>query len=369
MSSNLQKFSFAATFSILSMIIVSSIFILTNQYYYNFNDFNNSKSKMANNDKVGEMLSSIVGSHNFYKNNIVFASSDTTSSLSNGNTSATIPLLSNSSIETPPRSNSLEYTARVLCGTIVGEDGPLRPGRYNSDINIFNRQNFLVSFLWKTVLSSDLTDGKQNQGEGNSNFILLTLDPGNSISISCNDIRQYLPAYSSGNTSNTDFFEGVLIISVELDPSIQGALSSSYVDKGTGNHSQQIVSSQSNQGSEPNANILSVDAIYTVNALEVASREIVLQLIEYSITNHDDSGKIPDNMISKILSVTVPIRPNETINPDKQVRDVLMREYSLSTAESQSLNISIRNLSLGVGALDDNHAISLQRINAYQPPL
>jgi hypothetical protein len=23
---------------------------------------------------------------------------------------------------------------------------------------------------------------------------------------------------------------------------------------------------------------------------------------------------------------------------------------------------------LGVGALDDNHAISLQRINAYQPP-
>ena len=61
MSSNLQKFSFVATFSILSMIVVSSIFILTNQYYYNFNNFNNSKSKMGNNDKVGEMLSSFVG--------------------------------------------------------------------------------------------------------------------------------------------------------------------------------------------------------------------------------------------------------------------------------------------------------------------
>ena len=71
MSSNLQKFSFAATFSILSMIVVSSIFILTNQYYYNFNNFNNSKSKMGNNDKVGEMLSSFVGSHNLYKNKIV----------------------------------------------------------------------------------------------------------------------------------------------------------------------------------------------------------------------------------------------------------------------------------------------------------
>ena len=33
----------------------------------------------------------------------------------------------------------------------------------------------------------------------------------------------------------------------------------------------------------------------------------------------------------------------------------------------QNLDITIRNLSLGVGALDDNHAISLQRINAYQP--
>jgi hypothetical protein len=366
MSSNLQKFSFAATFSILSMIVVSSIFILTNQYYYNFNNFNNSKLKMGNNDKVDEMLSSFVGSRNLYKNKIVFASSDTTSSLSNGNTSATLSLLSNSSIKTPTRSNSLEYTARVLCGTIVGEDGPLRPGRYNSDINIFNRQDFPVSFLWKAVLSSDLIDGKQNQGEKNSNFILLTLHPGNSISISCNDIRQYLPAYSNGNTNNTDFFEGVLTISVELEPSIQGALSSSLVGK---DHSQQVVPSLSNQGSEPNANILSVDAIYTVNALEVASREIVLQLIEYSITNQDQSGKIPDDMISKILSVTVPIRPNETINPDKQVRDVLMREYSLSTVESQNLNITIRNLSLGVGALDDNHAISLQRINAYQPPL
>jgi hypothetical protein len=159
-----------------------------------------------------------------------------------------------------------------------------------------------------------------------------------------------------------------LTISIELDPSIQGALLSSLPNKEIGERSELIISSPSNQGLEPNANILSVDAIYTVNALEVASREIVLQLIEYSITSQNGSGKIPRDMISKILSVTVPIRTNETINPDKQVRDILMREYSLSGAESQNLDISIRNLSLGVGALDDNHAISLQRINAYQPP-
>ncbi|HEX2067421.1 MAG TPA: hypothetical protein VHF08_01845, partial [Nitrososphaeraceae archaeon] len=41
---------------------------------------------------------------------------------------------------------------------------------------------------------------------------------------------------------------------------------------------------------------------------------------------------------------------------------------SLNLEESKRLDITIRNLSLGVGALDDNHALPLQRINAYQPP-
>ena len=330
MSCKLPKFSFVAIFSVLSVSILLCVFA--------------------------------PGSHSFYKNNIVHASSATTSLSANGSSNTS---LSNSSIEASSGSNSLEYSARFLCGTIVGEEGPLRPGRYDSDINIFNRQNFLVSFTWKAVLSSDFQDDIQKEEGGNGNFILLTLDPEDSISISCNDIRQYLPAYSNRNTSNTDFFEGVLTISIELDPSIQGALSSSSANKGT---DELVISSPSNRGSEPNANILSVDAIYTVNALEVASREIVLQLIEYSISNQDESTKIPSDMISKVLSVAVPVRTNETINPDKQVRDVLTREYSLSAAESQSLDILIRNLSLGVGALDDNHAISLQRINAYQPP-
>ena len=363
-SSNPPEFSFVVTLLILGISVVLNAFALTDHHYSSFL-LDISKSPIGHENSIEEIITNILGIH---KNNVVFASSETASSLSNGNLNVTLSSLSNSSAKIASRSNSLEYNARVLCGTIVGEDGPLRPGRYNSDINIFNRQNFPVSFFWKVVLSSDLKDEKQKQEEQNSNFILLALSPGNSISISCNDIKQYLPAYSNRTTSNTGFFEGVLTISIELDPSIQGALSSSLPNKEIGERSQLIIPSPSNQGSEPNANILSVDAIYTVNALEVASREIVLQLIEYSITNQDGSGKIPRDMISKILSVTVPIRTNETINPDKQVRDILMREYSLSAAESQNLDISIRNLSLGVGALDDNHAISLQRINAYQPP-
>lgn len=260
---------------------------------------------------------------------------------------------------------SLEYNARYFCGTIVGEDGPLRPGRYNSDLNIFNRQLYPVSFFWNAVPSSTLQPSKiaaleSQPSSSDTNYRLQTLEPGNSISLSCRDFVPSLFLYSN-TTDNVDrFIEGVSTISVDLDPSIQAAITSSS--------SGVVISRPTGEATnEPNTNILSVDAIYTVNALEVPSREIVLQLVEYSINKQDINGKLPTEIILKPLSITVPIRTNETVNPDTQVRDILAREYSLNATERQSLDITIRNLSLGVGALDDNHAISLQRINAYRP--
>src|ERR671915_488596 len=244
-------------------------------------------------------------------------------------------------------SNRLEYTARFICGTITGEEGPLRPGRYNSDINIFNRQSFPISFFWKAVAASQ-------EEQSDSNFRIRSLEPEGSVSLSCKDIKASIPIYA--NDTGEKFFEGIMIINVDLDSSVLGSISSSR---------EGVLGTISE---EESLNVLSVDAIYTVNALKAASREIVLQLIEYSINKEHESGKIPKDIISKILSVTVPIRTNETINPDQQVRNVLMKEFSLNLEESKRLDITIRNLSLGVGALDDNHALSLQRINAYQPP-
>jgi hypothetical protein len=365
MCSNLRRHSFSLAFLVFVVLVMSNAYTISD-LYLSFAT-NNSISMVGHANYSWKLISNNFAAYDIH--NEVFASSDNSSSLATDNSNVNLSSLSDSSINIPSRSNSIEYNARILCGTIVGEEGPLRPGHYSSDINIFNRQNFPVSFFWKTVLTSDLQDvkQKQKQEDQDSNFILMALGPGNSISINCNDIREYLPP-NPRNSNDTDFLEGVLTISVELDPSIQGALSSSLADNGTREQSQLIIPQSSNQELEPNANILSVDAIYTVNALKVPSRELVLQLIDYSITKQDESRKIPSNLISKTLSVAVPIRTNETLNPEKQVRDILMREYSLSTEESQSLNIVIRNLSLGVGALDDNHAISLQRINAYQPP-
>jgi Prealbumin-like fold domain len=246
-------------------------------------------------------------------------------------------------------SNRLEYTARFICGTITGEEGPLRPGRYNSDINIFNRQSFPISFFWKAVATSQ-------EEQSDTNFRIRSLEPGGSLSLSCKDIKASIQTYA--NDTGEKFFEGIMTINVDVDSSILGSISSS----------REGVLNTISGAQEESLNVLSVDAIYTVNALKVASREIILQLIEYSINKQHESGKIPADIISKILSVTVPIRTNETVNPDQQVRNVLMKEFSLSLEESKTLDITIRNLSLGVGALDDNHALSLQRINAYQPP-
>src|SRR5215212_8270817 len=234
-------------------------------------------------------------------------------------------------------SNRLEYTARFICGTITGEEGPLRPGRYNSDINIFNRQSFPISFFWKAVATSQ-------EEQSDTNFRIRSLEPGGSVSLSCKDIKASIQTYA--NDTGEKFLEGIMTINVDVDSSILGSISSS---------------------SEGVLNTISGAQEESLNVLKVASREIILQLIEYSI-NKEQSGKIPTDIISKILSVTVPIRTNETVNPDQQVRNILKKEFSLSLEESKTLDITIRNLSLGVGALDDNHALSLQRINAYQPP-
>ena len=275
---------------------------------------------------------------------------------------------SSSSVNRDTAPGSIEYNARYFCGTIVGQDGPLRPGRYNSDINIFNRQQSPISFLWKAVPSSNLPPSQIVDGSSNgsnpfatdTSYKLQTLAPGDSISLSCKDFVPSVSLYSNSTDGVDRFIEGVSTISVDLDPLIQAAISSSSTGV--------VVSQPSGEATnEPSTNVLSVDAIYTVNALEVPSREIILQLVEYTINQQDVNGKLPAEIISKPLSVTVPIRTNETINPDTQVKGILAREYSLNATEMQNLDITIRNLSLGVGALDDNHAISLQRINAYQP--
>lgn len=220
------------------------------------------------------------------------------------------------------------YNVKFECGTITGDEGPLRPGHYDTDIGIFNKQDFAVKVQW----SAAANDGK------NTNSILRTLQPQASTSIVCKDLRQVL-----GNTQS--FVEGFVIINVPVEPGLLGSLSDGTTVLGRAE----------------DINVLEVQAFYTANALDELPRVVLVDKITFTIAN-DTSGKIPAEMIGKILDITVPSAMNEISDPEARVIDALAEKYALSDQERTGLRIEIRSVGVGVGTMIDDHAISLSKI-------
>jgi hypothetical protein len=220
------------------------------------------------------------------------------------------------------------YNVKFECGTISGDEGPLRPGHYDTDIGIFNRQDFAVKAQWSATA---------NNGR-NTNSILKTLMPQGATGIVCKDLRQIL-----GNDQS--FVEGFVIINVPVEPGLLGSLS---------NGSTVL-------GRTVDINILEVQAFYTANALDELPHNTLVDKITFTIFN-DTSGKIPAEMIGKVLDATVPSTINEISEPEAKVKGALAEKYGLSEQELAGLQIEIKNVSVGVGTMIDDHAISLSKI-------
>jgi hypothetical protein len=103
---------------------------------------------------------------------------------------------------------SVLYSAKFECGTIRGGEGPLRPGHYDTDIGIYNKQRFLLQFTWSLAANNKVQQ----------NAILKTLNSQSSSSIVCDDINKL--AGIGGN-----FTEGYVLIEVPLDPKLRGSIS------------------------------------------------------------------------------------------------------------------------------------------------
>lgn len=222
---------------------------------------------------------------------------------------------------------NLIYNVKFECGTISGDEGPLRPGHYDTDIGILNKQDFEVKIQW----SATANDGR------NTNSILKTLQPQAATGIVCKDLRQVMQ-------NDKDFVEGFVIINVPLEPGLLGSLSGGTTVLG-----------------REDINLLEVQAFYTANALEELPHAVLVDKITFAITN-DTSGKIPQSMMMKILDVTVPSTVNEISDPEEKVKGVLAEKYGLSGQELASLEIEIQNVGVGVGTMIDDHAISLSTI-------
>ena len=98
-------------------------------------------------------------------------------------------------------SSGYTYNAKFVCGSIRGDEGPLRPGHYDTDISIYNKQKYPINLSWNVVF---------NNGDS-TNSLLKKLEPESSLAFVCKDIKEL----SNSNDYNTDFLEGFVIIGVD----------------------------------------------------------------------------------------------------------------------------------------------------------
>ncbi len=232
-----------------------------------------------------------------------------------------------SSVTSNPVKN-ITYTAKFECGSIYADEGPLRPGHYDTDISIFNKQNYQTSILWNAVLN----DGPS------SNAVLKNLKSETSTALTCQDVRKIL-----GN-NNENFVEGFVIINVPLDSTLQP-------ERGTAIRNL----------SADEINLLNVEVFYTANSLPTLPHEVIVDKISFYIIQ-DDTGKIPKEMIRKTLDISIPSSMNELSNTETKVKNVLGQKYNLTDNDLGKISLRIKNISVGVGVLIDDHAISLSTI-------
>jgi hypothetical protein len=224
----------------------------------------------------------------------------------------------------------LAYYVKFECGTISGNEGPLRPGHYDTDIGILNKQDFPTQVQWSITANNSR----------NTNSIIRTLEPQGSINIVCKDLRNLIG-------DDQRFVEGFVIINVPLEPGLLGSLS----------HGTQVLG----RNFEAMNNFVEVQAFYTANALDQLPHPVFVDKITFRILN-DTSGKIPMDVMNKILDVTVPSGLNQISDPDIKVKDLLAVRYGLSSQERTNLQIMIENVTGSVGAMIDDHAISLSTV-------
>jgi hypothetical protein len=254
--------------------------------------------------------------------------------ISAGNSSATASFSISPADASNNQSNAeikdIVYTAKFECGTITGNEGPLRPGHYDTDIGIFNKQEFPVKITWLAATS----DGKT------ANTILKTVGPQSSTNIICKELRRAF--------GGEGFVEGFALIQVPLDPGILGTLS------GTG-------TSIIGRTSAGEINLLDVQVFYTANALDELPHAVLVDKITFAIMN-DTSGKIPQSMMVKTLDISVPSNMSQISDPEEKVREQIVNKYNLSSQELAGLQIDVKGVSIGVGTMIDDHAVSLSRL-------
>ena len=167
-------------------------------------------------------------------------------------------------------SQRIDYYARFNCGTIDNDNGPLRPGKYDSDITIFNKQSFPLTVIWKPI--------EINQ-ENNNNFQIINIQPENIVNINCAKI---FPSSSSIGNSNlkNGFSEGVALIRINTN---NGQLINNFFN----NQGSSVII-----GNQELGDLINVDVLHTVNTLSGSKKAAAFYLkVDFSIDRLIEKNK------------------------------------------------------------------------------
>lgn len=225
--------------------------------------------------------------------------------------------------------NDIVYVSKFVCGSVWGNEGPLRPGHYDTDVGIFNKQNYPISYFWNVAINNGPT----------THSILQTIEKQQTTGILCSDIKKIIGLQADDNR----LAEGFVFINVPIDYNISSP--------------NTII-----QHSSDSLNLLEVQTFYTANALETLPHEVILEKISFYIIK-DDTGKIPEEMIRTTLDVTIHSKLNQISNTETKVKQILADSYDIATEDLDKLVVRIKDISLGVSALIDDHAISLHVVS------
>lgn len=235
----------------------------------------------------------------------------------------------NSSVKT------VTYTPKFLCGNVMGSEGPVRPGHYDTDISILNKQVYPIKIFMNVIPN----DGKS------SNSIIKVLESESATGITCKDILPLVP-------DSKNLTEGFVLLTLP----ISGSMINAFPDPN--NPEASILKSID----ESQANLIEVQVFYTANALPQLPSEMIFNKIDFRILSNP-SGKIPQDLLNKTLELTLSSNVDQVYDQLQRVKSLLKERFGLSGSEMNAINIQIEKIEIDSLFTNDDHAISSSRLN------
>jgi hypothetical protein len=284
----------------------------------------------------------------FVQNYNVFTYGQVNDTTIRSNPNLTVPAINDSIIDTKLKTQfpiadeqqnssvkTVTYTPKFLCGNVLAGEGPVRPGHYDTDISILNKQIYPIKLFMNVIPN----DGKS------SNSIIKVLESESAIGITCKDILSLV-------TDSQNLTEGFVLLTLPISESMINA----FPDP---NNSDASILKSIN---ESQANLVEVQVFYTANALPQLPSEIIFNKIDFRILS-DPSGKISKDFLSKTLEVTLTSSANQVYDQVLRVKSLLKDRFSLSDSEISAINIQIEKTEIDSIFTTDDHAISSSRLN------